>query len=412
MDDRIADKLNMIRAKYLQRADATDSGWVTMNGTHVLLGEGGVAMSGGNLKGRAFTSARSQKRGGKTPGAKGSSGGGGDPSGGGASGSSKAPEAESGAPSGKVKASSGLYVSPEVEAKREKCDQIAKDEMPPKTLSTAYDDKVSKAEKQANKYLKQAVKNGEVTKEQEAKIKATEKETIETAKQAFEKQDFCIDANADVLSQVLDDGFFKCQEETGTGDAVINPDIRRHASSTLYGIDKDAPAEYFEKYGHLGNGMTAYGLGHGNDMDGQVQLVLNKDRVRDRTTFTAGDSLDQHAQPCKVTDPKISAFGRNNYTPGSTDPESQINSMKASAEKMLADGHASRVSYCELQFHGRLTTSDFAMAKIQDSLMKTDRGKAIAKKCLENGLRVMVVDSTQGPSKFGHDLYEYTGDDQ
>lgn len=41
-----------------------DDDWVTINGTHVMLGEGGVAMGGGKLKGMTFSNAKSQKSGG------------------------------------------------------------------------------------------------------------------------------------------------------------------------------------------------------------------------------------------------------------------------------------------------------------------------------------------------------------
>ena len=42
---------------------AAKGDWVTIQGTHVLLGEGGVAMSGGKLKGMTFANAKSQKKG-------------------------------------------------------------------------------------------------------------------------------------------------------------------------------------------------------------------------------------------------------------------------------------------------------------------------------------------------------------
>ncbi len=39
-----------------------DEGWVTINGTHVLIDDEGVAQSGGNLKGKNFSKAKSQKK--------------------------------------------------------------------------------------------------------------------------------------------------------------------------------------------------------------------------------------------------------------------------------------------------------------------------------------------------------------
>ena len=42
---------------------ADDEGWITVNGTHVLLNESGKAQSGGGLKGKTFATAKSTKRG-------------------------------------------------------------------------------------------------------------------------------------------------------------------------------------------------------------------------------------------------------------------------------------------------------------------------------------------------------------
>lgn len=41
---------------------ADDEGWVTINGTHTLIGPDGTAQGGGGLKGRSFSNARSQRR--------------------------------------------------------------------------------------------------------------------------------------------------------------------------------------------------------------------------------------------------------------------------------------------------------------------------------------------------------------
>lgn len=49
----------------VRRCRADDDDWVTVKGTHVLLGEGGVAQSGGKLKGMTFSKSKSTKSGGK-----------------------------------------------------------------------------------------------------------------------------------------------------------------------------------------------------------------------------------------------------------------------------------------------------------------------------------------------------------
>ncbi len=52
-----------IRARFdSRRADEDDGHWVTINGTHVLIDDEGVAQSGGKLKGMAFSKAQSKEK--------------------------------------------------------------------------------------------------------------------------------------------------------------------------------------------------------------------------------------------------------------------------------------------------------------------------------------------------------------
>ena len=58
----------------IQPSERTDDDdWVTINGTHVLLNENGEALSGGKLKGKTFSNAKSEKKSGSAPKGAGSS---------------------------------------------------------------------------------------------------------------------------------------------------------------------------------------------------------------------------------------------------------------------------------------------------------------------------------------------------
>lgn len=68
--DTVPSESEVVIAKEMNN-DASGGDWVTINGTHVLIGKGGKAESGGNLVGKDFSSAKSEKHE-----AKGKSGGG------------------------------------------------------------------------------------------------------------------------------------------------------------------------------------------------------------------------------------------------------------------------------------------------------------------------------------------------
>lgn len=68
--DTVPSESEVVIAKEMNN-DAAEGDWVTINGTHVLIGKGGKAESGGNLVGKDFSSAKSEKHE-----AKGKSGGG------------------------------------------------------------------------------------------------------------------------------------------------------------------------------------------------------------------------------------------------------------------------------------------------------------------------------------------------
>lgn len=68
--DTVPSESETVIAKEMNN-DAAEGDWITINGTHVLIGKGGKAESGGNLVGKDFSSAKSEKHE-----AKGKSGGG------------------------------------------------------------------------------------------------------------------------------------------------------------------------------------------------------------------------------------------------------------------------------------------------------------------------------------------------
>ena len=89
------------------------------------------------------------------------------------------------------------------------------------------------------------------------------------------------------LLKILDDGRFKTQFETGTSGGVKDIALRQKEEYRRFGLRRDAPVEQRPIYGHLERPETP---NFAVDQYGSARVVL-RDEVRERTTYTNGDSL-------------------------------------------------------------------------------------------------------------------------
>lgn len=94
-----------------------------------------------------------------------------------------------------------------------------------------------------------------------------------------------------VLEKILDEGF-KNQIEVGTSRGVLDEELRKRISGRLFGYDEtQASASDFEIYGYLHDDIDV----DLNDIEvsvyGNIVVELKKENLKDRTTFTVGDSL-------------------------------------------------------------------------------------------------------------------------
>ena len=246
--------------------------------------------------------------------------------------------------------------TPEQQARRDELEKIASD-AGVHSLGSKHDKLVDKAEKDIDKALQKDI---DYFDSKEAKeIVAHKEEVLSTVSKAFETQDFVTDISIDNTLKVLEQGFFKNQLETHTTDGADAPDLRREVSHNMFGIDETDKPQNFEKYGHLGNTYTWYGSTGG----GQIQIVFDKGRMWDRTTYTMGDSLGESYQPCKVSDPKLCSFGKTIST-----YHGAAANMRKEADAILKTGKPEYTSYCELQYHGIVTTNDISHIRIPASM--------------------------------------------
>ncbi len=144
----------------------------------------------------------------------------------------------------------------------------------------------------------------------------------------------------DILSKILDDGRYKNQFETGTSGGIFDPETRADAEGRGFGFTPDRPGEQRPAYGYMNiPGVDNNGYIYGNT---RIQLV---DTVRDRSTMTAGDSLEpllsNKAVPASLNEPHFTSFGTR--TIWAQDPGLSV------LEQLE---NISRGSYFEIQIHG------------------------------------------------------------
>lgn len=216
------------------------------------------------------------------------------------------------------------------------------------------------------KYYKGTMKKAETQNEslrQSEKIsKNNEKYFHQTMLDIFEKNDFCMRLNKNVLPLIAQSKFMN-QFETGSAPLGLTFNQRRVVAKKMFTIPEDAEGSEYEKYGFLGSKNPKDDFKDDESFTGDYgdSIVRFKKRnLMHRTTFTIGDSLfncmhdDVRSSP--VINPQIASIQRghvNEVIYGLNVVEN------ANAEKSYLDIQVlTRQKYIELQYHGNLTIDD------------------------------------------------------
>lgn len=216
------------------------------------------------------------------------------------------------------------------------------------------------------KYYKGTMKKAETQNEslrQSEKIsKNNEKYFHQTMLDIFEKNDFCMRLNKNVLPLIAQSKFMN-QFETGSAPLGLTFNQRRVVAKKMFTIPQDAEDSEYEKYGFLGSKNPKDDFKDDESFTGDYgdSIVRFKKRnLMHRTTFTIGDSLfncmhdDVRSSP--VINPQIASIQRghvNEVIYGLNVVEN------ANTEKSYLDIQAlTRQKYIELQYHGNLTIDD------------------------------------------------------
>lgn len=206
-----------------------------------------------------------------------------------------------------------------------------------------------------------------------------QKETLQEGIQAvIDNNAYSMRVNAKDLQNIIDDGF-KNQFETGTSGGTLSHSTRRTASHKLFGCDTDNMGIHdFEKYGYLGSkDFTVDYKTSATGQYGKTIVKFNKDRLKDRVTYTVDDSLG-NAMYGEVIGGKIGDECSISGVPiFNTDDLLEYFKESDWADIDNADEIAQLMGcrYWEIQFHGKLTIDDVESI----CFTKTDRDKVTDK---------------------------------
>lgn len=193
-------------------------------------------------------------------------------------------------------------------------------------------------------------------------IKETPK-YLKQLKNAFGKFDFSSNTDEKSICKILRDGHVKSIVETKQSNGYEDVEMRKSLTNRLFGIygDENLEDNEYEKYGYLDNADRA-------KMYGNCRIVYNKEKIKDRTTFTIGDSLEAYTTggwriPSKITNPSIVSFNTNPFSADQPEINDAIiqniqDSFNQIERKGSFNGGINNDDYVELQFHGDVTLED------------------------------------------------------
>lgn len=148
------------------------------------------------------------------------------------------------------------------------------------------------------------------------------------------------------MLEIFGDGRIMNQHEHGEGARGMPRDVKSEAS--MLGLPVETTAAGLPKYAYLGPDTDAV------NMYGPIKLHL-KDAVKDRATFTVGDSLMANALPSKVREPRW---------------ESAMSEAYRGDDIATTDWHEALLNgdleYVEAQIYGDLTPDDIESVEILD----------------------------------------------
>lgn len=232
------------------------------------------------------------------------------------------------------------------------------------------------------------------------------KDIADMLTEVFEKNPYRVVRSPNSFGGIIENGY-KSQMETGTaGSGAVHSYLRRKdVSERLFGHSKIGDAEY-EKCGYIGmQDETADADDTARPMYGSITYTLRKDRMKDRTTYTFGDSLNRidylssagYAGDHPTIEGMTALSGAGpaqkvlkayrQYKKGEISYDEMFRSIRQYANN----------EYIELQFHGAVTAADIERVSfLRESYLRTafdtmtpERRKSVLKKLKANGIQIV-----------------------
>ncbi|MDE5754833.1 MAG: minor capsid protein [Oscillospiraceae bacterium] len=207
-------------------------------------------------------------------------------------------------------------------------------------------------------------------------MKPENREAVEKVlKTLLDEGDFCVRIRESVLNTISnsDDKRFKNQMETQSSMGAYNPEIRKKASETLFGVDpSQLQNRAFEKYGFLAGKDKALSFADEEAADyGKIIVQFNRNKLFDRTTFTVGDSLNNISNNSslfagKVSEPSVCAVPQDDFTKKIIEASVKFNN--GLIKNHIEFCQHAMVEYIELQYHGDLSLDDVEVVYYQESI--------------------------------------------
>lgn len=223
-------------------------------------------------------------------------------------------------------------------------------------------------------------------------MRAKDKEIVQKGIQSvIDNNAYSIRVNAKNLQSIIDDGFLN-QFETKTSGGTLSNSDRRIASYRLFGNDAmHMEKSEFEKYGYLGSkDFLNDALSSATSQYGKTIVKFNKDRLKDRVTYTIDDSLG-NALYNEVIGGKIGDECSISGVPIFNMDDVLDYFKESDLEDIYNADEFAQVMGCryfELQYHGKLTIDDV------DSICFTGRDNPtdeILKQLKDKGIKVYKI---------------------
>ena len=214
-------------------------------------------------------------------------------------------------------------------------------------------------------------------------IEAFEKEIphyMQQVEDAMEKFDFSTKTDSQSVLHILKDGRFKSQIETEASHGVLDVEKRKRTTSRLFTMGEESgfSEDAYEIYGYLDNASRA-------SMYGDCKIVLKKQNLMQRTTFTVGDSLElieSGADPFAslASRPSFSSWGQSVFSESIPNAPQQLDRIRGDFSSIAKTGHLSSGNYVELQFHGGVSVEDIDYISLSRNVPNAKEIEELAQK--------------------------------